>query len=246
VTPYYQDDWATIYHGDVRDVLPHLRNIDLFFTSPPYNLGTSSGGGMHKGSSGARGLAGGYESYADNMPQQEYDEWQTATVSSMWSALSDNGAIFYNHKPRVQDGVAKLPTDYGAGLPLRQVITWDKGGGINFSRSFFLPTSEWIVIWAKEGWKLKSKDDCLLGDIWRVRADSGEHPAPFPLSLPSKAIKSSFATVVADPFMGSGTTLRAAKNLNRRSIGIEIEEKYCEIAANRLSQEVMDFTSEEK
>src|SRR5437899_9254673 len=70
-----------------------------------------------------------------------------------------------------------------------------------------------------------------------------EHPAVFPWELPAFFIEafSEIDQVVIDPFMGSGTTLRAAKDLGRRAIGIEIEEKYCEIAAKRLSQEVLDF-----
>ena len=68
-----------------------------------------------------------------------------------------------------------------------------------------------------------------------------EHPAPFPLSLPLKAISATTATTVLDPFMGSGTTLRAAKDLNRKAIGIELSERYCEVAAKRLAQGTLDL-----
>jgi site-specific DNA-methyltransferase (adenine-specific) len=79
-----------------------------------------------------------------------------------------------------------------------------------------------------------------VDDVWRIPFESGsEHPAPFPLKLATRAISSTNAALVLDPFMGSGTTLRAAKDLGRKAIGIELEERYCEIAAKRLGQEVL-------
>ena len=82
-------------------------------------------------------------------------------------------------------------------------------------------------------------------DVYRCslfnQLDTGNHPCPKPLPLFSAIVSRSKAETVLDPFMGSGTTLRAAKDLGRRAIGIEIEEKYCEIAARRMAQEVLDF-----
>lgn len=242
--PYYQDDHVTLYHGDALDVLSYVEPVDLFFTSPPYNLGTKNGGdsGMHAGSLAASDLAGGYASYDDAMPQNEYDAWQSTVIHAMWDRLSDDGAIFYNHKPRVQGGVVHLPTEYGRDLPLRQVITWDRGTGLNFSESFLLPKSEWICVWAKPAWRLASRSASQVGDVWRIPPEmSTLHPAPFPLSLPTTAIGITSAQVVCDPFSGSGTTLVAAKAAGRRAIGVELCERYCEIAAKRLSQGVLDF-----
>jgi len=239
VKPYYVDDNVTIYNADHRDILPHLIGIDMVFTSPPYNLGTSTHGrsGMHSGSLAAKNLAGGYRTYSDDMPQREYDLWQTETVTQLWNTLSDNGAIFYNHKPRIQNGECKLPTDYGAELPLRQIITWDRGTGMNFSSSFFLPKSEWIVVWAKPAFKLTDKSASQIGDVWHIPPETADdHPAPFPLKLPATAIAATTANTILDPYAGSGTTLLAARNLGRKAIGIELDERYCEIAANRLAQ----------
>lgn len=240
MTPYYEDDAVTIYHGDSREILPTLHDVDMVFTSPPYNLGTTTGGGMCDGSLAAKKLAGGYATYSDDMPQHEYDRWQRWTLLTLWNTLSPTGAIFYNHKPRIQGGLAQLPTDYGAGLPLRQVIVWDRGTGMNFSESFFLPKAEWIVVWAREGFALRDKSASQVGDVWRVPPEHADrHPAPFPLALPTIAINATDAALILDPFMGSGTTLRAAKDCGRRAIGIELSERYCEIAANRCAQEVL-------
>jgi DNA modification methylase len=254
MTPYYQDDFVTLFHGDCIEVLPSLSGVDLVFTSPPYNLGThptAKKSGMHAGSGyTANGktwnrvadLAGGYGKHDDAMPHADYDEWQTTFVHLAWQSLSDEGAIFYNHKPRPFGGELKLPLVYGHDLPLRQIIVWDRGVGMNFSTSHFLPKSEWICVWAKPAWQLTDKSASAVGDVWRVRPeDATDHPAPFPYELPRRAISATGASVVLDPFAGSGTTLRAAKNLGRRAVGIELEERYCELAAARCSQDVFDF-----
>jgi site-specific DNA-methyltransferase (adenine-specific) len=237
--PYYSDGLVTIYHGDCREILSGLSGVDLFFTSPPYNLGTSTGG-IHAGSLAAVKLADGYASYGDDMPQDEYDDWQREVVGLMWDSLSDTGAIFYNHKPRSMNGTVVLPTIYGDGLPLRQVIIWNRETGLNFSPTFFLPKCEWIMVWAKSGWSLIDRSASQVGDVWTIRPENSQrHPAPFPLALPKRAIAATTAALVCDPFMGSGTTLRAAKDLGRRAVGIEIEERYCEAAVARLAQEVL-------
>ncbi len=252
--PYFEEDGITIYHGDCLDAMGQLSGVDLVVTSPPYNLGThpsGRGSGMHAGSGyTANGktwtrvadLAGGYGTHTDDMPQEDYDKWQRQCVYAMWRTLSWGGAIFYNHKPRPFNGQVKLPTDYGSGLPLRQVVIWDRGVGMNFAPTHFLPKSEWICIWADAEWRLADRTMSSLGDVWHIAPESStEHPAPFPMELASRAIGATTAKLVLDPFMGSGTTLRAAKDLGRKAIGIEIEERYCEIAAKRLSQKVLPF-----
>jgi DNA modification methylase len=241
--PYYEDDAVTIYHGDCLELMP--TGVDAFITSPPYNLGqhpTREGSGMHAGSIAAQDLAGGYGEHDDAMPQDEYDAWQTQVVSAMWEGLADTGAIFYNHKPRPYDGEVKLPTAYGEGLPLRQVIIWDRGTGMNFATTHFLPKCEWICLWAKPGFSLRDRSASQVGDVWRFPPEvAADHPAPFPLGLPARVIEACAPGLVCDPFMGSGTTLRAAKDAGVKAIGIEKSEVYCEIAAKRMGQGVLEF-----
>ena len=253
--PYFEQDGITIYHGDCRDVLPTLPAVDLFFTSPPYNLGTTTGGGFGHYHAQARlgkqrggggkwtggALSEGYGKHDDAMPHEEYVAWQKDILLLCWAQLSERGAIFYNHKPRVQGNVLITPFDYNPGLPVRQVVIWARAGGVNFSPSFYVPTHEWVVIFAKTDWRLRDKGASGVGDVWRIAQQVGDidHPAPFPVELPARAIETTPPGLVCDPFMGSGSTLRAAKDLNRRAIGIEIEERYCEIAAKRLSQQTL-------
>jgi modification methylase len=262
VTPYYADDLVTIYHGRAEDVLPTLPPVDLIFTSPPYNLGTSTGGGLPArlghyrdgdglGSRGATGrrlgkwgggaLANGYGIHDDAMPHDEYVAWQQSILRLCWDRLTEAGAIFYNHKPRVLGGLLVSPFAYvPADLPVRQVVIWARAGGTNFSPAFYLPTHEWIVIIAKAAWRLRDKGASGVGDVWYVPQEAGtKHPAPFPVGLPARAIETTAGGTVLDPFAGSGSTLIAAKSLGRKAIGIEIEERYCEIAAQRCSQEVL-------
>jgi len=250
--PFYEDELTTIYHGDCVKLLPELPKADLIFTSPPYNLGITTGGGfadvrkypdmaMGKWSGGK--LAYGYEGHEDAMPLDEYEAWQRCVLRGCWAQLSEVGAIFYNHKPRVQGGLLWMPLECNPGLPLRQIIIWARAGGVNFAPTHYCPTHEWIMVLAKPDWRLKNKGVSGLGDVWRVNQEPSDHPAPFPLGLPGKAIESVGPSLVLDPFMGSGTTLRAAKDAGIRSIGIETSERYCEMAVKRLAQEALTWAS---
>ncbi len=234
--PYYDEDGITIYHGDCRDVLPSLASESIagVITSPPYNLGTMSGG--------LANLDGGYASYADTMAPTEYEDWQRWILDECWRVLMNHGAIFYNHKPRISDGVVWTPLSINPHQPLRQIITWTRTIGVNWSETHFLPLYEWVLLFAKPGFRM-SKTISNFGDVWKIPVDGNttrpDHPAPFPLALPARAITTlddSGPGAILDPFAGSGTTLRAAKNAGRRAIGIEIDEGYCEVATSRLGQ----------
>lgn len=257
IKPYYEEKGITIYHGTCLDVLPHIQasGVDCVITSPPYNLGSEpwphlgnwksgdSAGGRSKwsnGSDAANGIQ--YGTHKDSMPWPEYVEWQHSVLASLWQLIPETGAIFYNHKPRVIG--ARLWTPFElvpSETVIRQIIVWSRPGGMNYNATAFVPTHEWIMVLAKAGFRLKSKGVSGMGDVWTMTPDKNPHPAPFPLKLPLRVLEATGAQVVLDPFMGSGTTLRAAKNLGRKAIGIEIEERYCEMAIKRLSQEVMEL-----
>lgn len=256
MTPYYADDLVTLYHGDCLDVLPTISDVDLVVTSPPYNLGVTTGGGFghwkdgqaHGNTKGKWAAAKhdgdgiGYDSHNDAMPYPEYESWQRAVLSGLWSSLSDRGAIFYNHKPRVQAKTLWLPLELNPGLPVRQIIVWARAGGMNFAPTHYVPTHEWIVVFAKDGFRLKSRAASGVGDVWRIPQDGdNKHPAPFPIGLPARAIETTAPRLVLDPFAGSGTTLRAAADAGIRAIGIEKSERYCEMTAKRLDQGAFNF-----
>lgn len=220
-------------------------SVDMVFTSPPYNLGISSGGGIKgAGTTGLWqkgtkvGLGRGYSSYDDAMPFEDYVEWQKTVISALWEKLTPDGAIYYNHKPRIQKGKLQTPLDL---VPVhlrkfvRQIVIWKRAGGINFSSSFYLPVHEWVVIIAKPSFRLRDTKACSAKDVWEVLPERGnEHPAPFPVELPTIALKTTKALTILDPFMGSGTTGVACRNSNRRFIGIELDPQYFGTAVNRI------------
>lgn len=152
----------------------------------------------------------------------------------MLRIIPEHGAIFYNHKWRVQNGLLQDRHDIVSGFPVRQIIIWRRKGGINFNPGYFLPTYEVIYLIAKSEFKLKPKANAH-GDIWEIMQEmNNPHPAPFPIALIDRIISSTYAEIVLDPFMGSGTTAICAKFLGRQYIGIEIAEEYVEMAKRRI------------
>lgn len=245
--PYYTDRFVTLHHGDCLRTMRGLPadTFDLVFTSPPYNLGVTTGGGFPtKGGlwSGAA-LRDGYAEHDDAMPFMEYSAWQGDVLRECWRLIKTTGAIYYQHKPRVQAGVLQTPLALIPDeLPVRQIIVWDRGGGMNFAPTHYVPAHEWIVVIAGPEFRLKNKGASGHTDVWRARpASNNDHPAPFPQLLVDKAIESTGAQSVLDPFAGSGTTLRAAKDAGIRGVGIELSASYCDMAVKRLAQDTLDF-----
>ncbi len=224
-------------------------SIDLVVTSPPYNLKNSTGNGMKDGRGGKwanAALQNGYSHYDDNMPHDKYVQWQRDCLTEMFRLIKDNGAIFYNHKWRVQDGLLQDRQDIVSGFPVRQIIIWKRKGGINFNSGYFLPTYEVIYMIAKPNFKLAPKTNSV-GDVWEFTQEmKNGHPAPFPVALIDRIISSTNAQIILDPFMGSGTTAVVAIGLNRRFIGIDLSPDYCEmaekrIAKNKIESELLKF-----
>ena len=204
--PYYDHGGITIYHGDCREILPHLPKVDLVLTDPPYGILAESGSAATRRSGG-------------NLDAGRM-AWDVAPERWLLDAILENHEAAF-----VWGGLhLDLPPTFG-------YLLWDKQiDGLNFG--------ECEVCWTTERFAPR---------IFRYRAvgvDGGkQHPTQKPVALMRWRIeKAGDPQTILDPFMGSGTTLRAAKDLGRKAIGIEIEEKYCEIAATRLQQEVFDWS----
>ncbi len=224
--PYYEDAEAgiTIYHGDALEVLPELSSVDLVVTDPPYTFGIAS--------TAQEGKAGGWG-----------DLMNSATWYAAWLrecrrlTESRQGAVWVFNSWRSFPVLAR--TAYQLGWPIESLLVWDKewiGPGGNKG---LRPAYELVALFAQPGFAIANRG---LPDVWRSKWSSikpSGHPAEKPVDLVGRIIAESGGGLVLDPFCGSGTTLVAAKILGHRAVGCEIEERYCEIAARRLQQQVL-------
>ena len=252
--PYYQDERAgiVIYNADCRVVLPTLSGVSCVVTSPPYNQLEQlpeKGSGMWGRSQGGAGFLRAWKSrgYDDSMSECDYQSWQLDVAQMLSSVTTEDASFFYNHQLRWRDGECIHPVRWFApsGWTLRSEIVWDRGGGMMFNARMFCRFDERILWFVKgDAWKW-NQSAVGFGTVWRIAREQQQqgklHPVAFPLQIPSRCIAATTVAgdTVLDPFMGSGTTLRAAKDAGCRAIGIEINERYCEIAARRLEQGVL-------
>ncbi len=232
--PYYQDEWVTIYHGDCRDILPELPKVDLVLTSPPFNIGDVHHTGNRK-----------HSPYPDDLPEGEY-QWQQIEILDMcWDITRLEGSLFYEHTNRIRDGLQISPYRWLFKTKWldKQEIVWENRSH-NFDKIRFLPKTQRIYWMVKQSSTQLENNDLLFEDLWRLKPEGtkGSHARAFPQTLPDRILDCfPSAKLILDPFLGSGTTAYCAKKLNRRCIGIEIEEKYCEIATKRCSQRVFNL-----
>ncbi len=219
---YYSDESVTIYHGDCREILPSLPKVDLVLTDPPYDKTTHEG---HLSLVASRQSLGFDSITAD----------QLLMLAKSWLDKSTGWVIFtcdWHH-------MVQLET---TGCLIRFGVWVKPNGAPQFTGD--RPGMGWepVAVLHNEG--KKTWNGGGNHGVWTIPIVNEGHPTQKPLRLYKTWINQfSFVDhIILDPFMGSGTTLRAAKDLGRKAIGIEIEERYCEIAAMRMSQSVLDFT----
>ena len=236
-TPYYSDDHVTIYHGDTLDVLAELEiSVDAVVTDPPYASGTRTE--ASKSSSGAMLRAGRFSDRPIELDQM-------TTTGFVWLMRAVGQAV----RPMLPDGASFLsfidwrqwPNLVGAletcNYRVQGMIVWDKGS-MGLGNGF--RAQHELVCHASKG--VPTIHDKGCGNvITHPRQAPDDHPSPKPEQVMQRLVEVVTVDrgVVLDPFTGSGTTLRAAKDLGRKAIGIELEERYCEIAAKRCAQEVL-------
>ena len=227
--------------GDCLDVMSGFQpeTFKVIVSSPPYNIKNSTGNGLKDGRGGKlpnASLQQGYASHDDAMPHEDYVQWQRQCLTEMLRVLRPDGAIFYNHKWRVQNGLLQDRHDILEGFPVRQIIIWKRAGGINFNPGYFLPDYEVIYLICKPKFKLAPKANAH-GCVWQIKQEQNNpHPAPFPVELAQRCIESVGSGPVLDPFLGSGTTAIAAENLGYDWTGIEKSTEYVSMAISRLAQ----------
>jgi site-specific DNA-methyltransferase (adenine-specific) len=236
---------AQVDRVHVCDALTLLRAlpdgyVDLVVTSPPYNMRRQTNGAKACSNSvsnwsKSKLLSAGYESVDDAMPADEYIRWQRAVLKQCMRVTKPTGAIFYNHKWRIQGGLLDMRSDIVAGFPVRQVIIWNRGSSNNHNRAFFAPQYEVIYLIAKRRFYIR-QDATAFGDVWYFPpVAESDHPAPFPFELARRCIVATDAKLICDPFIGSGTTALVAKALGRHYIGGDLSPAYVDIARARLA-----------
>lgn len=233
--PYYKHGEVAIYHGDCLDVLRESsERFDTVVGDPPY----CSGGRQQAQARNIISKADGREAdwfLTDMMGSDSYIWWMREIAGELFRC-ADVGAHAYLFTDWRQytNVVTACET---RGWSLRNVVVWDKAKG-GAMGSFWRNNHEWVPVFAKGAPRQMARRDCF--NTWAGTKPQGdEHPTVKPSRLISYLLEMSGAQSVIDPWMGSGTTLFAAKALGIRAIGIEIEERYCEIAAKRLEQEVL-------
>jgi site-specific DNA-methyltransferase (adenine-specific) len=222
------------------------QSIDCIVTSPPYNLRNSTGGGIRSPGRKWRNpaLRNGYDEHDDAMERRDYIEFQKECLWEMCRLIKPSGAIFYNHRPRVQAGLIEDPMEWlHPDFPVRQQIIWRKSGGVNSNIRFFIPTYEVIYLICGPAFRLAvpnpTRPRSVSGytDVWEIPTDRNNgHPAPFPVEIPRRCIEATGARVVLDPFMGSGSTAIAATLQGAHYIGIEKSFKYIKEAEARIAK----------
>jgi len=246
VRPYYEADGITIYHGDCREVLPGIP-AEVVVTDPPYgetalewDRWPTGWVGLLPDSANCLWCFGSMRMFLAN--GSEFHGWRLAQ-DIVWEKQNGTGftadrfrrvhevALQFYRGPWAQQrrNVPRVALPSGNKSVKKSVRTH----GPAPHRGRIGPS-----VYVDDGLR-------LMGTVFRVnnRHGAAVHPTEKPVAVVAPLLSYSVApeSTVLDPFMGSGTTLVAAKNLGRRAIGIEIEERYCEIAADRLSQGVLDM-----
>ena len=212
--PDYSDPWVSLFLGDCLEVRDWLA-ADVLVTDPPYGVAHASG------------WVGPFQN--------------TAIANDDTLDARDAALAAWGGRPALVFGSWKMPKPEGT----HAVLIWDKGdaAGMGDLSVPWKPNTEEVYVIGK-GFRGSRGSSILRAQVVTWASKGREHPNMKPAGLMSALIAKCPPGTVADPFAGSGSTLVAAKALGRKAIGVELEERYCEIAARRLAQDVLDFTGE--
>jgi site-specific DNA-methyltransferase (adenine-specific) len=241
--PYFEKDGIAIYHGDCLQVLRHIEtgSADAVITDPPYCSGGSLESQKNTSAQGLRTAtvqAEGFEWFSsDNMSTAGLVFLVRAALVSARRFLKPNRSAFIFTDWRMVPNIA--PALESSGLRYRNMIVWDKGhAGLGCG---FKPAHEILLEFANGSTEYQSKTGQNVIRAARVHASNRKHNAEKPVGVISEVISVAVPEggLVVDPFMGSGSVLEACAKSGCQYIGCELEERYCEIAANRLAQGVL-------
>lgn len=218
MNPYYQDDHVTLYHGDCLEIGAWL-DADVLVTDPPYGIGWVKGENKAASSGGV--------SYRRPGIQGDNDTTARDTALDLWGAKKPS-AVFGSFRAAPPNNVI-------------QTLVWKKpvDAGVVGSTTGYRTDTELIYLRGSHS-RRPARRSSVLESRCGVERYRTIHPHTKPVPILEQLIEWTEG-VVADPFAGSGSTLIAARNLRREAIGVEIEERYCELVARRLDQQCFDF-----
>lgn len=215
MTIYYQDDYVTLYHGDCLELTAWL-DADVLVSDVPYGIAYKSGARR--------------QTLARSIEGDEDTSFRDAALE-MWAG-----------GPALIFGAWRRPCPAGT----RMKLIWDTKGALGMGALDlpWKPSHQEIYVLGKGFKGHRGSDVLTFAPVQSLGYNGRVHPHEKPVTLMAALIDKCPPGTVADPFAGSGSTLVAAKECGRKAIGVELEEKYCEIAARRLDQGVLDFGSE--
>jgi DNA modification methylase len=218
VKPYYSDDLVTLYHGDCLLEVTEWLATDVLVTDPPYGVDWVSG----------------------NFSNAKRPD-KVKVSGDMNPVARDSALALWGPRPALVFGSWRVERPSG----VNNRLIWHKAANLPGLRTQPWFAADEEIYQIGSGFTGKPEQNVL---VTRDRRDAayGEvarlgHPTPKPVGLMERLIAKCPTGVVADPFAGSGATLIAARNLGRRAIGVEIEERYCELIARRLAQQAFDL-----
>ena len=241
-----------LYKGDCLTVMDELIakgvKSNIMFTSPPYNMNLRIRNGKYCSRQIVKELTTKYVSFDDNVPMDEYYEFNKKVIEK---SLKISDIVFYNvqfltgNKPALFKLIGKFH------LQLKEFIIWDKiNGQPAIGEGILNSQFELILVFDKNNaisrkFKNGNFDRGTLSNLWNIKRGKKihkSHGATFPIEIAEKIVKnfSSKNDTVIDPFMGTGTTGVACKNLGRDFIGIEMDDKYFEIAKKRIEDTAVE------
>lgn len=217
MTPYYEDDLVTLYHGDCREVTEWLE-ADVLVTDPPYGVG-----------------------YANWSGETVAGDADFTVAHAAIQAHGERPAVVYANHKSLPATLAALAAEH----EIVRVGTWWKTNALSggtFGNGWLADVEFFVVATAsipKRHLSAVAAGPRFVGNPnWQSRSDGFLHPTQKPTGVMAHVI-AGFGGTVADPFTGSGSTLVAAKHVGRKAVGVEIEERYCEITAKRLTQDTL-------
>jgi len=229
---------------DVLELLGGLpdKSVDCVVTSPPYNLKRSKAGGIFSNYTTRFMIDNGYETYNDDMPELEYQQWLRDVIVECLRV--SKGLVWINHKMRFVDGEGIHPLRF-LPFPIWSEVIWNRRSSMVLNARKFAPSHEYFFGFGKPHyWNNANNTLLTVWNITRGQSDHDDnHPCPYPDALIRPLIESSCPTggIVLDPFIGRGTTGRVARSKGMQYIGCDISEQYCAVARNNIN---MDYSME--